>query len=102
MVRNYGEAQVNGTPLEATCRLTLLMHKPAGYVVSRDDPLNRDTVVWFIDDTDTFVRGLLPRYSNCCLTPAYTSEHLVVLIRIPPVEHWLSSSYSSSCSLYSE
>ncbi|EER15182.1 pseudouridine synthase, putative [Perkinsus marinus ATCC 50983] len=46
---------VNGTPLEATCRLTLLMHKPAGYVVSRDDPLNRDTVFQLLPDPSVYI-----------------------------------------------
>jgi len=64
--------EVDGVPVEAEPRVTLLLHKPAGYITSRADPEGRPIVM-----------GLLPRTGLPRLFPVgrldWDSEGLLLL-----------------------
>lgn len=54
-VRNSDHILVNEKPLPKKEKRYILLHKPAGYVTTRKDELNRPTVYEFLKDIDDWV-----------------------------------------------
>ncbi|MDP3791856.1 MAG: pseudouridine synthase [Candidatus Omnitrophota bacterium] len=52
IIRNSDKILVNEKPISRAKKRYILLHKPAGYVTTRKDELNRPTVYEFLNDVD--------------------------------------------------
>ena len=93
---------VDGKPLPKVKKRYILLHKPPGYVTTRDDELGRPTVYEFLKDVDDWIfpvgrldrdsEGLLiftndTKFGNILTEPGYKIERTYEVLTDSPILH---------------